>query len=95
MKYLDIFETDEPLSCATCPFSNDREEPVFQTECSKLSIDILPDDMGTDGRLKICPIRKLPEKQVCNYYEFKTFANGVAKGWNDCIDHITGEGTVQ
>ena len=102
MKYIDIFETDEPLTCSTCRYlKNDirfpdpvKDAAVMQSGCSKLSIDISPDDMGSDGRLKNCPIRTLPEKQVCNYYEFETFVNGVAKGWNDCIDHITGEGTV-
>ena len=90
MKYLDILEMEEPLNCAKCQYSTTRNVPV----CTKLDVNIELDDISAE-RLKDCPLRKFPEKQVCNYYNFESFNNGVAKGWNDCIDHITGEGTVQ
>ena len=44
-----------------------------------------------EERPKECPLRPLPQKEVCNEYKFEGFTNGVAYGWNRCLDMITGK----
>ena len=102
MMYVDIFEQEDPLNCGLCPFAEDKvsellpgDKGKLRTYCNKLSKDVLPGDIGSDGRLKDCPIKELPKKRSCNYYNFEGYNNGYDKGWNDCIDHLTGEGTVK
>lgn len=96
MRYVDIFEC-EKLSCKECKYrsgevcsklSGDKNGNVAVVAISQALID-------GDGRLEECPIKRLPTKQTCDYYNFADYTNGVAKGWNDCIDHLTGEGTVK
>ena len=38
---------------------------------------------------KDCPLRPLPDKQVCNNYNFENFVNGRIRGWNDYYDILT------
>lgn len=38
---------------------------------------------------KDCPLRELPSKEQCNYYNFENFNTGRQRGWNDFYDMIT------
>lgn len=41
-----------------------------------------------DERPQDCPLRPLPPKEPCNYYDFETFTSGVAHGHNRLLDQI-------
>lgn len=96
MKYVDIFESCD-LSCDECKYrvsnvttDSDGDLDYIRT-CKKTGLDIPKDTVI----LKECPIKPLPQKRPCNYYNFEGYNNGYDKGWNDCIDHLTGDGTVK
>ena len=60
---------------------NCKECPI--TKCSAFNV--------ADERPQDCPLRKLPDKEPCNYYTSEGYVPGYAKGWNDYHDKITGE----
>ena len=73
--------------CGNCPllehFYDDEHEEWYEWCCyKKCKIE------DTESKSKDCPLRPLPQKvemDMNEYYE------GVADGWNDCIDTIVGE----
>ena len=72
-----ILVIDMPSMCKECPLCYD--------DCICDIIGVVTDDDSVDMR---CPLRPLPQKvemDMNEYYE------GVADGWNDCIDTIVGE----
>lgn len=77
-----ILLLDTPESCFACPLCIDET-------CIILEKTVITDDLS--DRSKECTLKNLPQKQVCNEYNFETFVNGVAQGHNRLIDYITGE----
>ena len=71
---------DTPESCFACPLC------IGET-CIMLEKTVITDDYSE--RSKDCPLRNLPQKTVCNVYKYENYKNGLAKGWNDCLDMIT------
>ncbi len=104
MRYVDIFEMDGTLTCGGCKYCHEHTNADGKPEryCLKIFTDNQRREMkqsdevkDTERHLVNCPIKELPQKEPANDYNFETYVNGHAKGWNDCIDHLTGEGTVK
>ena len=73
---------DTPTNCIDCPLqADDKACGITETSFK---------DIQTDTQvLHDCPLRHLPEKQVCNNYNFENFVNGRIRGWNDYYDMLT------
>lgn len=69
---------DKPKKCDDCKLCMDNACLVTETVIN----DVIPDD---------CPLLDLPDKQVCNEYNFENYTNGINIGWNRCLAEITGE----
>ena len=85
MKSILVLET--PTNCIDCPLQAD-DKACGITETSFIA------EKGFDpaeGKLKDCPLKDLPNKQVCNEYNFENYTNGINIGWNRCLAEITGE----
>ena len=79
-----VLVIDTPESCAQCPLLNGSDECVMQDASANFNADSFDDLMHR------CPLKLLPEK-VGMAAGF-TYWNGMADGWDSCIDKITGEG---
>ena len=79
-----VLVIDTPESCAQCPFLNGSDECVMQGEDANFDADSFNDLMNR------CPLKPLPEK-VGMTAGF-TYWNGMADGWDSCIDEIVREG---
>ena len=47
------------------------------------------------GNIKIqegCPLKDMPVREPQNDYNFENYKNGIAVGWNDCVDYLLGKG---
>lgn len=74
-----ILVIDMPDICYKCP-CYDHEGGICQAT-SNWKTD------REDG----CPLKPLPEKMILEMVLGNEFAVGCVRGWNDCIDEITGE----
>lgn len=75
---------DKPENCIDCPLQAD-DKACGITETS------FKDIQANKQVLQDCPLRPLPDKQVCNEKDFEHYVNGYGKGWNDFRGHLTGE----
>lgn len=59
-------------------------------KCIECSLNKCPawEDIGK--RPDDCPLRPLPQREVQNEFSFETYTNGVAAGFNRCLDMIGG-----
>ena len=73
---------DTPTNCIDCPL-NHKDIACEITETS------FKDIQANKQVLQDCPLRPLPDKQVCNNYNFENFVNGRIRGWNDYYDMLT------
>lgn len=88
-----------PMNCMTCRhrFSEWYEEVGTIHICSMSNKRLREEDFGKN-RADFCPLRPLPERKHEGrpmYGKSKDFIIGVcidehAKGWNDCLEKITG-----
>lgn len=75
---------DKPENCIDCPLqADDKACEITETSFKDINParEILSD----------CPLKDLPDKQVCNERDFEHYVNGYGKGWNDYRGHLTGE----
>ena len=75
---------NKPENCIDCPLqADDKACEITETSFMEISParEILSD----------CPLKDLPDKQVCNEYNFENYTNGINIGWNRCLAEITGE----
>lgn len=85
-----VLVMDMPKSCDECPFSQIYESPDGLVECE----NPLSEEYGCDvsdyemKRPKGCPLRELPEKA---YHEYYCDNGRYDRGWNECLNAITGE----
>lgn len=79
-----ILVMDTPDSCFSCPLCIDET-------CIVLEKTVITGEDFSE-RSEECTLKALPQKQVCNEYNFETYVNGVAQGHNNIIDYLTGEG---
>lgn len=62
-----VLVIDTPTQCIDCPLYLD--DACFVTET--VVTEVIADD---------CPLRPLPDKEVCNEYDFEHYKNGVSQG---------------
>ena len=87
MKAILVIDTSK---CGGCPFCHKnayyswcdapRKERSWEMPLTSKDIE--------EERTVECPLRPLPQKVEMDLNEYY---KGVADGWNDCIDSITGE----
>ena len=80
-----VLVIDMPFNCRACPLKTSVDGLLnycFVGEALHV------DTIFANNRLKSCPLRPLPQKVEMDLNEYY---KGVADGWNDCIDSITGE----
>ena len=82
MKSALIIET--PTNCIDCPLQADDKACGITETSFTAEKGFTP----AEGRLKDCPLVALPDKQVCNNYNFENFVNGRIRGWNDYHDML-------
>ena len=75
---------DSPEDCMQCPMFNGADECVMQDDDANFEADTL------DELRKGCPLRALP-KRILPILGKRLWMEGYARGWNDCIDEITGD----
>ena len=75
-----ILVLDTPENCGKCKF-------ISEFWCKAINGRRVPEN---DAIPNWCPLIDLPEKDNQDY-PANTFDAGYAKGWNTCIDEITGE----
>ena len=84
---------DMPMSCRDCPFTSQSEE----SECmaliySKRTHHLNSYEYWHDEKADICPLKPLPSKLVpFGYLDVGNEDGLYEKGYNDCVDEITGE----
>lgn len=78
---------DKPENCIDCPLQAD-DKACGITETSFTSNKVFEANAEI---LSDCPLKDLPDKQVCNERDFEHYVNGYGKGWNDYRGHLTGE----
>lgn len=85
-----VLVMDTPETCRECKLSdvNLKDLTVVCRATGQMAEDSLK---GCEDLKAGCPLRRLPQKRYCNYYEFETYTNGVDKGWNLYYDAIVGE----
>lgn len=68
---------------------------IFDTpaNCKGCTIEFCEARVYADHRPDDCPLRPLPQKEVCNDYEFETYTNGFNRGFNRCLEMITPKST--
>lgn len=79
-----VYIINKPQSCTDCFLCKDYK-------CQHLDTMILEEVDGVRPFLPECPLKALPEKNPCNYYDFEKYQSGYDKGWNDFYDKIVGE----
>jgi len=77
-----VLVVEKPESCDVCDLCINQVCGILRKPIITDKIYQIDDD---------CPLKDLPQKQMCNERDFENYTNGYGKGWNDCLRHITGE----
>lgn len=72
-----VLVIDTPYICADCKL------------CWNGICVVMDAEVKNDSIHKECPLKTLPPKEQCNYYNFENFDTGRRRGWNDFHDMIT------
>lgn len=88
-----VLVIETPEKCKDCILS-DVNLHDLTIKCTASGSMKIYNELCDDELLKTCPLHPLPVKQPCNYYDFSVnnFDNIRSRGFNDCIDVITGAG---
>jgi len=87
MKKRSVLVVDTPETCEGCILNKDN---ILCYVTGSLYADTKDFDC-TQGRLKDCPLRYLPERRSCNAYTWNEHHHAFNQGVNYAIDEITGE----
>ena len=87
MKKRSVLVIDTPETCEECVLNKDNNL-CYVT--GSLYTDTKDFDC-TQGRLKDCPLKYLPERRSCNVYTWNEHHHAFDQGVNYTIDKITGE----
>lgn len=74
-----------PSYCSDCIFCYERHQDG--SWCELLNERVF----NQWGKLDMCPLKELPEKQVRDYPEYDRYVTGWDDGWDACLDEILGE----
>lgn len=90
MEKLSVLIIETPDQCEGCPVC--VYNPETQTiRCSKTGREGSADTKGNEYLKQECQLRPLPDREVCNEYNFESYTNGLNVGWNSFRARITGE----
>lgn len=82
-----VLVLDMPETCLECDFYyndlDDNDMPI--SRCSALKCKEIDE---FENKYSDCPLRELPEKA---YHEYYCDNGRYDKGWNECLNAITGE----
>ena len=82
-----ILVLDKPNSCSECPLFGNHYSDMCCYALNNREINYpYPKDFVQDW----CPLREPPERREEDYC-LDEFEEGLACGWNECIDEILGE----
>ena len=82
-----IVTIDTPENCVDCDMTTLSGCGIEHPYCAVLNRFLDNPDIVQED----CPLKELPKSRLCNYYDFEHYTSGYDKGWNDCIEQITGE----
>lgn len=80
-----VLVIDKPDCCRKCPCAY-FTEGAYENVCQVTHTEIEDYNKILDD----CPLRNLPQREVANEYDFEHYRNGVAIGWNRCLEKIIG-----
>lgn len=92
-----VLVIDTPKNCYDCPFGTEYcGDPEYEgccelADCLDYDVILMTEehyDYESKSRPDWCPLKPLPEKVGMSA---GTYWNGMADGWDQCIDAITGE----
>lgn len=91
-----VLVIDTPEKCKECILS-DVNLYDLTIKCTASGSMAVYNELCDDELLKTCPLHPLPQREKCNYYDFNNFPNARNRGFNDCLDLITGKklGSIQ
>ena len=81
-----VLVIDKPQNCDECDICYYKDKELF---CP--FVGFLVERDYAEAIHDDCPLRDLPSYQVANNYDFECYTNGIAVGWNSCLEKITGE----
>ena len=59
-------------------------------KCTECPVNKCPEWVDSAAKPAECPLKPLPQREVQNIYSFEGYTNGVAAGFNRCLDMIGG-----
>lgn len=77
-----VLVIEKPESCDVCDLCMNQVCGILRKPIITDKIYQIDDD---------CPLKDLPKYEIANEYNFESYKNGVAVGWNRCLEKITGE----
>jgi hypothetical protein len=85
-----VYVMDTPETCHSCPLAdvNLRAVTIVCRATGELQDDT---ERGYEALKAGCPLRRLPEKRICNEYTWNEYHAGFDQGVNYAISAITGE----
>ena len=78
-----VLVIDMPESCGPCRFSTRGTHPFCIATDRTHLVDISKGD-----RPSWCPLKEMPKKMIPEMVMGNTYAEGIVKGWNDCLEEI-------
>lgn len=90
---------DKPENCQSCVFGACKYSLPLTKNIKGYYCQLLPPeqrvvqdfDYDADVHFDTCPLRPVPEKREADPAIDHDIDWGMAEGWNDCIDAITGD----
>ena len=77
-----VLVIDMPPTCWDCPVCSEGY-------CmADVSIENKDFESSRDAR---CPLKEMPNKMIPEMVMGNSYAEGIVKGWNDCVDYLEGE----
>ena len=86
-----VLVIDMPPTCYECPFamrkyrtlvtSNKYVENTFACVLTHKTIT-------STKRSRFCPLKEMPSKMIPEMVMGNSYAEGIVKGWNDCLEEI-------
>ena len=88
-----VLTIEMPESCIKCEYCGYKESDEKQRVCLFMS-SAWPLEGNLHKRHNFCPLRPLPkkeEKPIKGEDDYNDFCIGYTRGWNECLEEITGE----
>ena len=92
-----VLVIDMPPTCYDCPLAMYLYEPLatskkhkeFKKYKDNMLACVLTDTAITSTkRRRFCPLKEMPNKMISEMVMGNSYAEGIVKGWNDCLEEI-------